>query len=184
MVGSRMNDDETKLWLRLLGCSSQIARVINRRLRDRFEYSLARLHVLEVLSASKRGVALSQLASALMVPQSNVTALVNELVKVGHVRRVTAEADRRVQVVLLTKAGRAMLRRLRTEQTRSLSALFLDVPREDIASLLMDLTAFEQAVSANLELNSSKRRAARKRRRQPPARPPRRRVASQSRAKK
>lgn len=51
MVGSRMNDDETKLWLRLLGCSSQIAREINRRLRDRFEYSLARLHVLEALSA-------------------------------------------------------------------------------------------------------------------------------------
>lgn len=184
MVGSRMNDDETKLWLRLLGCSSQIAREINRRLRDRFEYSLARLHVLEALSASKRGVALSQLASGLMVPQSNVTALVNELVKVGHVQRVTAEADRRVQVVLLTKAGRAILRRLRTEQTRSLSALFLDVPREDMASLLMDLTAFEQAVSTNLQLNSSKRRAARKRRRQPPARPPRRRLASQSRSKK
>ncbi|TWB95994.1 DNA-binding MarR family transcriptional regulator [Bradyrhizobium macuxiense] len=177
-----MNEDETKLWLRLLGCSSQIAREINRRLRDRFEYSLARLHVLEALSASKRGMALNHLANALMVPQSNVTALVNELVKIGHIKRVTAEADRRVQVVLLTKAGRAILRRLRAEQTRALSALFLDVPRDDIASLLMDLTGFEQAVSANVQLNG-KRRTAPRRRRQPPPKSPRRRPASQSRSK-
>ncbi|PAY10899.1 MarR family transcriptional regulator [Bradyrhizobium sp. UFLA03-84] len=177
-----MSDDKTKLWSRLLGCSSQIAREINRRLRDRFQYSIARLHVLEALSASKRAMALSRLADALMVPQSNVTALVNELVNIGHVERVTAEADRRVQVVLLTKAGRTVLRRLRAEQTRSLSALFLDVPRDDIASLLMDLTGLEQAVSANLQLNGT-RRTARKRRQQPPPKPPCRRPASQSRAK-
>ena len=182
MASSRMNDDETKLWLQLLGCSSQIAREINRRLRDRFEYSIARLHVLEALSASKRGMALSHLANALMVPQSNVTALVNELVKIGHVQRVTAEADRRVQVVLLTKAGRTILRRLRAEQTRALSVLFLDVPRKYIASLLTDLTGFERIVSSNLQLNG-KRRTAPKRRPQPPPKPPRRRLAAQSRSK-
>lgn len=127
-------------------------------------------------------MALSQLANALMVPQSNVTALVNELVKIGHVQRVTAEADRRVQVVLLTKAGRAILRRLRAEQTRSLTALFLGVPRKDVASLLADLTGFERAVSANLQLNG-KRRIARKRRPQSQLKPSSRRLAAQPRSK-
>lgn len=127
-------------------------------------------------------MALSHLANALMVPQSNVTALVNELVRIGHVQRVTAEADRRVQVVLLTKAGRAILRRLRAEQTRSLTALFLGVPRKDVASLLADLTGFERAVSANLQLNG-KRRIARKRRPQSQLKPSGRRLAAQARSK-
>lgn len=96
-----------------------------------------------------------------MVPQSNVTALVNELVKMDHVRRVTAQADRRVQVALLTKAGRAILRRLRAEQVLSLSELLMHVPRKDIASLLMNLTRLERAVSSNLRFDG-KRRIARK----------------------
>lgn len=161
MTSSRTNCDEAELWSRLLGCSSQIARQINRRLRDRFGYSIARLHVLEALSASRKGLALSHLAGALMVPQSNVTALVNELVKMDHVRRVTAQADRRVQVALLTKAGRAILRRLRAEQVLSLSELLMHVPRKDIASLLMNLTRLERAVSSNLRFDG-KRRIARK----------------------
>src|SRR5882757_5829029 len=99
--------NEIRLWLRLLTCTTLIEGEVRSRLRERFDVTLPRFDLMAQLDKVPDGMTLSDVSKRMMVSNGNVTGLVERLVESGHVDRRTSESDRRVQVIRLTKGGRA-----------------------------------------------------------------------------
>jgi DNA-binding MarR family transcriptional regulator len=101
-----------KLWLRLLSCSTQIERIIRKRLRAQFDTTLPRFDYLAQLERHPHGLRMNALSRYLMVTGGNVTGLTDQLVAEGLVERIDDPDDRRALIVRLTSAGRRQFMRM------------------------------------------------------------------------
>jgi DNA-binding MarR family transcriptional regulator len=128
--------DELRLWLRLLTCTTLIEGEVRGRLRDRFDVTLPRFDLMAQLDKVSDGMTLSDVSKRMMVSNGNVTGLVERLVESGHLDRRTSETDRRVQVIRLTKSGRAEFRRMAAEHQSWISDMFGDLSPKDVRELM------------------------------------------------
>lgn len=78
----------------------------SQRLFRPFGLTAVQFNVLNVLAGQSRGLSQRELSDTLVVDRSNVTGLVDRLVKLGWVRRAADPADRRIHRIELTAAGR------------------------------------------------------------------------------
>ena len=62
--------------------------------------------------------------------------LFERLVESGHLDRRTSDADRRVQVIRLTKIGRAEFRKMAAEHETWISDIFADLSPKDVRELM------------------------------------------------
>jgi DNA-binding MarR family transcriptional regulator len=120
---------DTRVWLRLLACSTQIEQHIRQLLRVHFATSLPRFDYLAQLDRHVDGLRMSILSRNLMVTGGNVTGLTDQLVKDGLVRRTEDPDDRRSWLVSLTKKGRAEFAAMAAEHERWLMEMFAEVPQ-------------------------------------------------------
>ena len=128
--------DELRLWLRLLTCSTLIEGEVRSRLRDRFDVTLPRFDLMAQLDKVPDGMTLSDVSRRMMVSNGNVTGLVERLVESGHIDRRTSDQDRRVQVIRLTKAGRAEFRKMAAEHELWIAEIFADLSEKDVRDLM------------------------------------------------
>jgi DNA-binding MarR family transcriptional regulator len=128
--------DELRLWLRLLTCTTLIEGEVRSRLRERFDVTLPRFDLMAQLDKVPEGMTLSDVSKRMMVSNGNVTGLVERLVESGHLDRRTSDADRRVQVIRLTKAGRAEFRKMAAEHELWIADVFGDLTPKDVRELM------------------------------------------------
>jgi DNA-binding MarR family transcriptional regulator len=128
--------DELRLWLRLLTCTTLIEGEVRSRLRERFDVTLPRFDLMAQLDKAPDGMTLSDVSKRMMVSNGNVTGLVERLVESGHIDRRTSEADRRVQVIRLTKLGRAVFRKMATEHESWIASFFSELSDKDVRELM------------------------------------------------
>jgi DNA-binding MarR family transcriptional regulator len=128
--------DELRLWLRLLTCTTLIEGAVRSRLRERFDVTLPRFDLMAQLDRAPDGMTLSDVSKRMMVSNGNVTGLVERLVESGHLDRRTSVSDRRVQVIRLTKAGRAEFRKMAVEHQNWISDIFSDLTPKDVRDLM------------------------------------------------
>jgi DNA-binding MarR family transcriptional regulator len=128
--------DEIRLWLRLLTCTTLIEGEVRSRLRERFDVTLPRFDLMAQLDKVPDGMTLSDVSKRMMVSNGNVTGLVERLVESGHVDRRTSDSDRRVQVIRLTKAGRAEFRKMAAEHELWIADIFSDLSPKDVRELM------------------------------------------------
>jgi DNA-binding MarR family transcriptional regulator len=128
--------DELRLWLRLLTCTTLIEGEVRSRLRERFDVTLPRFDLMAQLDKVPDGMTLSDVSKRMMVSNGNVTGLVERLVESGHLDRRTSEADRRVQMIRLTKAGRAEFRKMAAEHELWIADMFGDLSPKDVRELM------------------------------------------------
>jgi DNA-binding MarR family transcriptional regulator len=102
------SDDHAKLklWLRMLSCTTQVEAEIRRRLRARFDTTLARFDYMTQLYRNRDGLKMRDLSRYLMVTGGNVTGLTDDLERDGMVAREGSPTDRRAWIVRLTPKGR------------------------------------------------------------------------------
>jgi DNA-binding MarR family transcriptional regulator len=100
------HQDEVRLWLRMLTCTTLIESEIRRRLRERFDVTLPRFDLMAQLEKAPEGMTLGALSQRMMVSNGNITGLVERLADQGLVAREAHPTDRRVAYVRLTPAGR------------------------------------------------------------------------------
>ena len=141
--------DELRLWLRLLTCTTLIEGEVRSRLRERFDVTLPRFDLMAQLDKVPEGMTLSDVSKRMMVSNGNVTGLVERLVESGHLDRRTSDADRRVQVIRLTKAGRAEFRKMAAEHELWIADVFGDLTPKDVREL-MRLLGQDQGVGAEI----------------------------------
>ena len=133
---SEDHGDELRLWLRLLTCTNLIEDEIRRRLRERFDVTLPRFDLMAQLDKAPDGMTLSDISKRMMVSNGNVTGLVERLVESGHLDRRTSETDRRVQVIRLTRTGRAEFRKMAAEHELWIASIFADLSAKDVQDLM------------------------------------------------
>lgn len=104
--GAVLEKQRLRIWLRLLKISRQMEAEIRERLRVEFATTLPRFDVLAALYREPDGLKMTELSSALMVSNGNVTGIVERLVSDGLVVRIPVSGDRRAMIVQLTPAGR------------------------------------------------------------------------------
>lgn len=122
---------DTKVWLRLLACSTQIEQQIRQRLRQHFGTTLSRFDYLAQLERHPEGLRMNLLSRYLMVTGGNVTGLTDQLVKEGLVRRLDDPEDRRSYRVQLTPAGRNAFTEMAAAHEAWLAELFQGLPVAD-----------------------------------------------------
>jgi DNA-binding MarR family transcriptional regulator len=127
--------EELRLWLRLLSLTNMIESEVRQRLRRRFGATLPRFDVMAQLARSPDGMSLSELSTRMMVSNGNVTGLVDTLVSSGHVERRTHCDDKRARIVRLTPLGRRFFAKMAAEHKSWISQLFRDVGGADLATL-------------------------------------------------
>lgn len=128
---ARAHDEDhldTKVWLRLLACSTQIEQQIRQRLRTRFGTTLPRFDYLAQLDRHADGLRMNVLSRYLMVTGGNVTGLTDQLVKEGLVERTDDPEDRRSWRVRLTERGRAEFAVMAAEHEQWLIELLAGLP--------------------------------------------------------
>ena len=128
--------DELRLWLRLLTCTTLIEGEVRSRLRERFDVTLPRFDLMAQLDKAPDGMTLSDVSKRMMVSNGNVTGLVERLVESGHIDRRTSETDRRVQVIRLTRLGRAVFRKMAAEHETWIAGMFADLTEKDVRDLM------------------------------------------------
>ena len=128
--------DELRLWLRLLTCTTLIEGEVRSRLRERFDVTLPRFDLMAQLDKVPDGMTLSDVSKRMMVSNGNVTGLVERLAESGHVSRTVSAADRRVQHIALTKAGRAEFKAMAAEHEGWIASLFAGLTPRDMSELM------------------------------------------------
>jgi len=124
-----------KLWLRLLASTTQIEAEIRKRLRERFDISLARFDYMAQLYRYRDGLKMRALSRYLMVTGGNVTGLTDELERDGLVARETDAADRRAVIVKLTAKGRRSFDTMAREHEAWIHELFAGLDARAVQQL-------------------------------------------------
>jgi DNA-binding MarR family transcriptional regulator len=142
---------ELRLWLRMLTCTTLIEGEVRRRLREQFATTLPRFDVLAQLDKSPGGMTLGELSQRMMVSNGNVTGLVDRLVSEGLIAREALRADRRVQMVRLTAAGRRNFRLMARANGDWISDLFAGLDHQDIEALMRLLAKTKESARGAIE---------------------------------
>lgn len=91
------------------------------------------IHILEyVCDAPEGGIRVSEIASKMHSTMPSITRLVNELADKGYVTKQKSLQDRRACTVHPTEAGRRIFYIYGTSYHRKLTALFSEIPDEDM----------------------------------------------------
>ena len=88
------------------------------------------------LDKATDGMTLSDVSKRMMVSNGNVTGLVERLVVSGHLDRRTSVIDRRVQMIRLTKVGRAEFRKMAAEHETWIADMFSELAPKEVRELM------------------------------------------------
>ncbi|MCC8962510.1 MarR family transcriptional regulator [Bradyrhizobium sp. UFLA 03-164] len=137
---------QTRLWLRLLACTTLIEGELRRRFREEFDFTMPRFDVLAQLDREPSGLVLGELPKRLMVSAGNLTPIVDRLVEDGFITRTPSNLDRRVQIVCMTVEGRKAFRRMAKSHGSWLAELLAGFPADRLDALTGELDALKGAV--------------------------------------
>ena len=130
------HEEELRLWLRLLTCTTLIEGEIRSRLRGSFDVTLPRFDLMAQLDKSPNGMTLGELSQRMMVSNGNVTGLVERLESLNLVERKPAPNDRRAMIVTLTPDGRRTFRSLARTHEGWIAEIFADLTQTEIDTLM------------------------------------------------
>ena len=128
-----------KLWLRMLASTTHIEAEIRRRLRERFDISLARFDYMAQLYRYRDGLKMRDLSRYLMVTGGNVTGLTDDLEHDGIVVRESSPSDRRAWIVRLTPKGRRQFEAMAREHEGWILELFAGLDAKTVQQLYQQL---------------------------------------------
>lgn len=144
--GSRRQQD-LRIWLRLLACSTLIEGRVRKGLRENFETTLPRFDLMAQLDRAKSGLTMGELSRRLMVSNGNVTGLIDRLAAEGMVERRPDETDRRAQLVRLTDAGKRAFHAMTPAHENWVAHALAALTAAEKAQLLDLLTKLKSALA-------------------------------------
>jgi DNA-binding MarR family transcriptional regulator len=138
-----------KLWLRMLASTTQIEAEIRKRLRERFDITLARFDYMAQLYRYQDGLKMRVLSRYLMVTGGNVTGLTDELEREGVVSRTASPDDRRAWIVSLTAKGRRSFEAMASEHEQWILEMFSGLDMKTVKQLHSQLGQLRVHVMRN-----------------------------------
>jgi DNA-binding MarR family transcriptional regulator len=147
--GAPHSKESLRLWLRLLSCSMIIERRIRGRLEEDFSTTLPRFDVLAALEREADGLTMSQLSTALLVSNGNVTGIVNRLIEELLVVRTVESDDRRIATIRLTRKGREAFQRMARAHEQWIDKMFAELSDNQIEQLMRLLGSLRHSIEEN-----------------------------------
>jgi DNA-binding MarR family transcriptional regulator len=147
--GAPHSKESLRLWLRLLSCSMIIERRIRGRLEEDFSTTLPRFDVLAALEREADGLTMSQLSTALLVSNGNVTGIVNRLIEELLVVRTVESDDRRIATIRLTRKGREAFQRMARAHEQWIDKMFGELSDNQIEQLMRLLGSLRHSIEEN-----------------------------------
>jgi len=126
-----------------------IERRVRTRLEEEFETTLPRFDVLAALEREPDGLTMSQLSTALLVSNGNVTGIVNRLIEELLVIRTAESEDRRIATVRLTRKGREAFQRMARKHEEWVDRMFAGVTDAQMEQLMKLLATVRHSVDEN-----------------------------------
>jgi DNA-binding MarR family transcriptional regulator len=121
-----------RLWLRLLACESLLEQHIRTKLRQEFAITLPQFDVLAELDYIKKPLTMTELSTRLMVSNGNVTGVVDRLARDDYVERLPSTADRRVQLITLSKKGSTAFKQMAMQHELWIGEAFVEMAPAEI----------------------------------------------------
>ena len=144
-----------RLWLRMMTCTKQIEDEIRRRLREKFDISIARFDYMAQLYRYPDGLKMSELSRFLMVTGGNITGLTDELANEGLVTRESSKTDRRAWMLMLTDKGKSSFEEIATEHNQWVHDLFEGLSQDVIEDVYQQLGWLRRHISQVTDLYRS-----------------------------
>ncbi len=138
---ARPTPEALEAWRLLLESHHRLTRTLDAELRDRLGFGLDWYDVLYQLSEAGGRLRMHELADATLFSRSDVTRLVTRLERAGLVEREPDEEDRRGVHAVLTRRGRASLRRAAVTHLAGIQQHFAGRLREGDAARLAAMLA-------------------------------------------
>ncbi len=107
----------------------------------RWELSPSQFNILNLLHDQPEGCTQIELSRQLIMHRSNVTGLLDRLEARGLVRRQNNPNDRRAFNVVLSAAGKTLIRRIQPHYYRAAETVWTGVPMERARQLVSELAA-------------------------------------------
>ncbi len=139
-------DYRMRAWLALVGCFTNIERLLRRRFSKAFRAGLPRYDTLTALGQNPDGLTMSELASMLMVSKGNITGVVRRLQEKRCVRQVKSRKDGRVQVVTLTRKGKELWQQMHQEYRDVVGEVLLGLTKSESSSLTKSLLTVQEKI--------------------------------------
>ena len=139
---------ELRVWLRLLTCTNLLEAEVRQRLKQAADTTLPRFDILAQLERHGGPMSMGDLSRRLMVSNGNVTGLVDRLAREGLVERTASEADRRVQMVSLTEAGRKFFAGIAAEHRKWIGEMMTGLSPDDMNRLYDLLARLKESILA------------------------------------
>jgi DNA-binding MarR family transcriptional regulator len=130
------HENELRLWLRLLTCTTLIEGEVRRRLRQEFDVTLPRFDLMAQLDKAPGGMTLGELSQRMMVSNGNVTGLSERLAELGLLDRRQSRSDRRAQLVSLTADGRRVFRAMARAHADWIAEIFSELAPAEVEALM------------------------------------------------
>lgn len=113
MPASLPSEDVIRAWARLIRAHQVALEAVESDLKAAGFPALSWYDVLLELKRERaEGLRPMELEQRLLIPQHNLSRLIERMVKAGHVQRRPCPEDGRGQIVGMTRAGRDLLRRM------------------------------------------------------------------------
>ena len=126
----------------------------------RWELSPSQFNVLNLLHARPDGCTQIELSRQLIMHRSNVTGLVDRLEKRGLLRRKDDSTDRRAYVIVLTAAGRKLMREMLPHYHRAAEQVWGRLPvnrAEQLAAELEEIVRNAESLTKSLGVTVQRR---------------------------
>ncbi|HVZ67660.1 MAG TPA: MarR family winged helix-turn-helix transcriptional regulator [Patescibacteria group bacterium] len=116
----------------------QLSKLISQYTQETREERIATVLQFSALNLVKdqHETAISDISKSLQLSKSSATQLIERLVKLGLVKRISDPEDRRIIRLEITKNGDAELHKLRLKLINKMKRVFSKIPAKDIRELI------------------------------------------------
>lgn len=147
MTATETDNHRYQALLQLLRTSEEIWNA-SRVFFGRWDLSPSQFNVLNLLIDSSDGITQIELSRLLIMHRSNATGLIDRLEARGLAERKAIVGDRRAHRVVLTAAGRKLVREILPEYHRLAQAAWDTIPEARVTQIMNDLSQLSKNVKA------------------------------------
>ena len=157
-----LTEAHVSAWARVVRVSERVLQAVEEELKTAALPPLSWYDLLlELLRAEPAGLRPYQLQSAMLIPQYNMSRLIDRITKPGYVERCSCDADGRGQIIRITVDGKALQRKMwpiyRSVLEREFASKLAEGDAERLAKVLHPLTSATPAVTSAASTSEPRR---------------------------
>jgi DNA-binding MarR family transcriptional regulator len=157
-----LTEAHVSAWARVVRVSERVLLVVEEELKTAALPPLSWYDLLlELRRAEPGGLRPYQLQSAMLIPQYNMSRLIDRMTKAGYAERRSCDADRRGQIIRITPDGKALQRKMwpiyRSVLEREFASKLAESDAERLANLLHPLTSATPAATSVASISWTRR---------------------------